>query len=125
MHWYLDVLKKYATFTGRARREEFWMYVLLSCLVGVVFSVVDGVLGTYGLLGIAYSLGVFLPGLAVTVRRLHDTGRSGWWVLIALVPFVGAIVLLVFLVSDGTPWPNAHGHSPKAAPYAPQYRPGP
>ncbi len=120
MHWYLDVLRKYATFTGRARREEFWMFALVNLILSVLLMVVDGVLDAFGFLSIIYSLALFLPGLAVAVRRLHDTGRSGWWILVAFVPLAGAIVLLVFLVSDSAPHPNAYGPNPKIVSHSPQ-----
>ena len=100
MNWYLQALKKYTVFTGRARRMEYWFFVLFNILISAALSVVDYFTGTYsavyhtGLLGGLYSLGVLLPAIAVTVRRLHDTGRSGWWILIALVPVIGGIVLL-------------------------------
>jgi uncharacterized membrane protein YhaH (DUF805 family) len=95
MNWYLQALKKYTVFTGRARRMEYWFFVLFNILISAALSVVDYFTGTYsdvyhtGLLGGLYSLGVLLPAIAVTVRRLHDTGRSGWWILIALVPVIG------------------------------------
>lgn len=123
MHWYFAVLKRYATFGGRARRAEYWMFALVNFVVLVVLSIagtialhastrtaliVDGVLLVYALL-------VLLPSIAVTVRRLHDTGRSGGWFWIVLVPFVGPIVLFVFTVLDSAPDKNAYGPSPKAA----------
>ncbi len=121
MNWYLDVLKKYAVFSGRARRKEYWMFMLFNFLIGVVLSFIDGATGSLdaesgmGLLGGIYSLAVLLPALAVTVRRLHDTNRTGWWVLIGLIPVVGFIVLLVFLVSAGKPEANQYGANPKFA----------
>jgi uncharacterized membrane protein YhaH (DUF805 family) len=116
VHWYVDVLKKYATFSGRARRQEYWMFTLFSAIISTVLLIVDAVLGSMGLITMVYALGVFLPSLAVTVRRLHDTDRSGWWLLISLIPFVGTIILLVFLVSDSKPHDSAHGANPKLAP---------
>ncbi len=130
MNWYLKVLKQYVDFQGRARRTEYWMFTLFSALVSIVLLLVDTlVLGTgnltgsatdgvsfgagIGLLGGIYALAVLLPSLAVSVRRLHDTGRSGWWLLIGLVPFVGALVLLVFFVLEGNRGPNQHGQDPK------------
>ncbi|EST21673.1 hypothetical protein N566_27235 [Streptomycetaceae bacterium MP113-05] len=115
MHWYLDVLKKYATFSGRARRKEYWMYtlfnvVILMALLALGFAVL-GENGVY--LYLAYMVAVLVPTLAVTVRRLHDTGRSGWWYFITFVPLVGPIVLLVFTCSGGTPAPNQYGPDPK------------
>lgn len=103
MNWYLEVLKKYAVFSGRARRKEFWFFVLFSTIAAVVLSVVDLILGTYnsdtgsGILSSLYQLGVFLPTIAVTVRRLHDTDRSGWWILmpIAVLLIVGIATALI------------------------------
>ncbi|WP_454256564.1 DUF805 domain-containing protein [Pseudomonas sp. Marseille-Q8238] len=121
MNWYLNVLKQYAVFSGRARRKEYWMFVLFNLIVSVVLSFVDGVVGTFsveagiGLLSGIYALAVLIPSLAVAVRRLHDTNRSGWWLLIALVPLVGGIVLLVFLVLDSTPGDNRFGANPKGS----------
>ncbi len=113
MNHYLTVLKKYATFTGRARRAEYWMFALFNIIIAVVLGVVDTVIGSPGILGGIYVLAVLLPSIAVGIRRLHDTGRSGWWLLIVFVPFVGAIVFLVFTVMDSHPGTNAYGPSPK------------
>ena len=119
MQWYLDVLKKYVVFSGRARRKEFWMFTLFSAIISIVLSVIDRAIGTdsstgTGLLGGIYSLLVLLPSLAVTVRRLHDTNRSGAWIFIGLIPIIGWIVLLIFTVQEGTPGENSHGPDPKA-----------
>jgi uncharacterized membrane protein YhaH (DUF805 family) len=119
MHWYLDVLRKYADFSGRARRREFWMFTLVNILVSIVLGIVDAVIGTdyrsgYGILGTVYALAVLIPSLAVAVRRLHDTGRTGWWILIGLLPCVGFIVLLVFYVQEGQRSTNEYGPDPKA-----------
>jgi len=130
--WYIKVLKQYVDFGGRARRKEYWMFALFNLLVTIVLAVIDNALGlgsftsttgpdgasaafNVGLLGGIYALAVFLPGLAVAIRRLHDTDRSGWWVLIALVPLVGGIVLLVFFVLEGTRGSNRFGADPKSA----------
>jgi uncharacterized membrane protein YhaH (DUF805 family) len=119
MNWYLEVLKKYAVFNGRARRKEYWMFFLFNIIISIVLIIVDGIVGTsaapgaLGLLGGLYALALLIPGIAVAVRRLHDTGRSGWWILIGLVPFVGGIILIVFLVQDGTPGDNQFGSNPK------------
>ncbi|CAM5274526.1 aminopeptidase [Streptomyces tanashiensis] len=115
MNWYLDVLKKYAVFNGRARRKEFWMFFLFNFIFLTVLSIVDQAVGTQ-LLSTIYALGVFLPYLGVAIRRLHDTGRSGWWILIGLVPLVGFIILIVFFASEGEQQQNAHGPNPKLAP---------
>lgn len=113
MNWYLEVLKKYAVFDGRARRTEYWMFVLFNAIVYFVLSFVEGLVGGPGILAMVYGLAVLVPGLAVSVRRLHDTSRSGWWLLIALVPIVGGIVLLVFMVQDSIPGQNQYGLNPK------------
>lgn len=112
MDWYLKALKNYVSFSGRARRREYWNFVLFNALIAVVLSVVDGQLGQ-PVLAPLYILAVLLPGLAVSVRRLHDTGRSGWWLLISLVPIVGGIILLVFMFLDSEPGANRYGMSPK------------
>ena len=118
MNWYLDVLKKYFVFQGRARRKEYWMFTLFNMLAYIVLMIVEGVLGMggeggIGLLSTIYTLAVLLPALGVSVRRLHDTGRSGWWLLISLVPLIGGIVLLVFLILDSQPGANQYGSNPK------------
>ncbi|MBN1442063.1 MAG: DUF805 domain-containing protein [Planctomycetes bacterium] len=115
MNWYVDVLKKYAVFDGRARRKEFWMFCLFNLVIAFVLGFVEGLLGSPGVVGILYGLAVIIPSIAVAVRRLHDTDRSGWWVLIGLIPLIGLIILIVFYVQDGTPGPNQYGESPKAA----------
>ena len=121
MNWYLEVLKKYAVFSGRARRKEYWYFCLFNVIIGIVLGVIDYATGSHsnqasmGLLGGIYSLAVLIPGIAVTVRRLHDTDHSGWWLLIGLLPLVGAIVLFVFMLSDSTPGENRFGANPKAS----------
>ncbi len=121
MNWYLEVLKKYAVFHGRARRKEYWYFILLSSIISTVLTIVDSVTGTFnsasevGLLGGIYLLATLVPSLAVTVRRLHDTNRSGWWILLGLVPVVGVIILIVFLALDGSPQDNDYGTNPKLA----------
>ncbi len=119
MDWYLAVLKKYAQFSGRARRKEYWYFVLFNILISIALVIVDSVTGTlnnetgYGLLSGIYSLAVLIPSLAVGFRRLHDTGRSAWWLLIGLIPVIGAIVLIVFMVQDSEAGDNRYGPSPK------------
>ncbi len=119
MNYYMDVLRKYFVFSGRARRKEYWMFFLFNLLATIVLAFIDSAIGMYstengiGLLSGVYSLAVLIPSLAVGVRRLHDTGKSGWWLLIALVPFVGSIVLLVFFVLDSDPGSNQYGPNPK------------
>ena len=121
MNWYLEVLKKYAVFSGRARRKEYWYFSLFNLLITIVLAVIDGMTGTLiaeaniGLLGGIYALAILIPFLAVSVRRLHDTDRSGWWLLITLIPLIGAIVILVFMVQDSKPNENQYGSNPKGA----------
>src|SRR5918998_3267591 len=111
MGWYLEALKKYAVFSGRSRRKEYWYFVLFNLIVSLVLSAIDALLGTFssanvGLLGGIYGLAVLIPSIAVSVRRLHDIDRTGWGGLISLVPLVGWIVLFIFHVQDSTPGPN-------------------
>jgi uncharacterized membrane protein YhaH (DUF805 family) len=113
MNWYLEVLQKYTVFTGRAHREEYWMFVLFNMIIAFALNFIEGLAGGPGLLASIYSLAVLLPSIAVGIRRLHDTGRSGWWLLIALVPLVGTIVLIVFMVQDSKPGDNLYGPNPK------------
>lgn len=120
MNWYLEVLKKYAEFSGRARRKEYWFFVLFSSVIGIGLVVIDFLAGTIisdsgvGVMSGIYYLAVLIPGLAVSVRRLHDTDRSGWMMLIGLIPCVG-LVLLFFMVQDGTRGRNKFGSDPKGA----------
>jgi uncharacterized membrane protein YhaH (DUF805 family) len=120
MNWFTTVLKKYAVFSGRAQRAEYWYYVLFYILIILALSIIDGVAGTFdeqsgiGILGALFVLGTFVPSLAVTVRRLHDTDRSGWWILLNLIPLVGALVVLIFTCLDGKPGDNRFGPNPKA-----------
>lgn len=111
MDWFLLALKKYATFTGRARRKEYWMFVLFYVLIAVGLALVDALLGT-GFLGSIFVLAMIIPSVAAAVRRLHDTGRSGWWMLLGFIPLVG-LVLIYFLVLDSDPGDNAYGSNPK------------
>jgi len=120
MSWYFEVLKRYAIFEGRARRKEYWLFLLFNIIVEAVLSVVDLATGTFnprvgtGLLGGVYYLLVLVPSLAVAVRRLHDTNRVGWWLFVSLIPLVGAIILLFFLAQDGDAGANRYGPDPKA-----------
>ena len=118
MGWYFAVLKKYAVFNGRARRKEYWMFFLCNLIIGFLLGIIEGILGIssqgdQSILANIYMLAVLLPSLAVGARRLHDTNRSGWWLLISFVPIIGAIVLLVFLVQDSQAGQNQYGPSPK------------
>ena len=119
--WHLEALKKYAVFSGKSRRKEYWYFVLFNLIVGIVLALIDMLLGTFssasniGLLSGIYSLAVFIPSLAVTVRRLQDIDRTGWWIFINLIPLIGTVVLLVFAVTDDTPGSNRYGPNPKDA----------
>jgi len=142
MEWATLPLKRYAEFTGRSRRKEYWMYVLLLIVVGFVIGIIEAVLGLthmvgpYGPISALFALATFVPSLAVGVRRLHDTNRSGWWLLIGYGPLIlglvlmatgmlqftmilmllallGFVVLLVFMVLEGTKGPNQYGADPK------------
>ncbi|HEX2489512.1 MAG TPA: DUF805 domain-containing protein [Blastocatellia bacterium] len=116
MSWYFQTWKKYAVFGGRAGRQEYWYFVLFNILAYILLSIVAGVIGKIGagLLGF-YALAAFLPGWAASVRRLHDTDRSGWWLLIAPIPGIGPILLLVFLTQCSQPVENQYGAIPNAA----------
>lgn len=134
MKWYLAALKKYCVFSGRASRKEFWMFVLINWIISIILSFVDKAIGTEiainpqestGILSSIYSLAVFLPSLSVSVRRLHDTGRSGWWVLLPLlgilamfvtnatialgILIITVILLIVWYALPGTPGSNRYG----------------
>ncbi|MFI7081302.1 DUF805 domain-containing protein [Micromonospora sp. NPDC049903] len=115
-----SALSQYAGFGGRARRSEYWWFALFLFGVGIVAALIDSALGldfdatTGGPVSLLVNLAFLLPSLAVSVRRLHDLGRSGWWLLIGLIPIVGWIVLVVFFVQDGQPGLNRFGPSPKS-----------
>lgn len=136
MEWMILPLRRYAQFSGRARPKEYWMYVLFLILCSMAISIVEAALGlgvtdrwawrhgwmmgagayhSGGPLTALFWLGTFVPSLAVSVRRLHDTDRSGWWLLLWLIPFVGWIILLVFMVTGGTRGPNRFGPDPVEA----------
>ena len=121
MSWFFAALRKYAVFGGRYRRKEYWYFVLFSSIITVLLFIVDGAIGTFdssldlGLLSGIFSLAILIPSIAVSVRRLHDIDRTGWWFLISFVPVIGTIVLLVFAVQDGTPGTNRYGSNPKTA----------
>ena len=132
MHWYLMVLRRYAEFTGRARRTEYWTFIGSNIVAAIILAALDHGLGLtypvgagpsfaalptgFGVLGTVFVLAVLVPTLAVTARRLHDIGRSGWWQLIALIPLVGTVVLLLFCASDADRGPNRYGADPGLAP---------
>jgi len=117
MKWFLKVLQQYSDFDGRARRKEFWIFMLFNWMFGAVASTLDIVLGfSWGfffLLNGLYSIVLFIPSLAVAVRRLHDIGKSGWMLLILLIPVVGGIWMLVLLLREGNSFENEYGPNPK------------
>jgi uncharacterized membrane protein YhaH (DUF805 family) len=121
MNWYLKVVKEhYADFSGRARRKEYWMFVLFQIIIAFVLGITAALCSSIEalsysiliLLGI-YFLGTLIPTIAVTVRRLHDTGKSGWWYLISFLPYIGGFILLIFTCMDGEGKPNNWGENPK------------
>jgi len=118
MDWYITVLQKYAQFSGRARRKEYWYFILINTLISIALTFVDGLTGTLdvetgvGVLSGIYSLAVLIPSFSVGFRRLHDTGRSAWWLLLFFIPIIGWIVILIFLVQDSQE-DNQYGPSPK------------
>ena len=123
MNYYISVLKNFATFTGRARRKEYWMFALFNIIFCIVAGVLDYLLGLsykvnginlgYGYLYTAYGLAMIIPSFAVMARRLHDIGKSGWFFLVCLIPIAGGIWLLVLLCTDSKPGVNKYGPNPK------------
>lgn len=123
MYWYIKVINQFSDFSGRARRKEFWMFVLFNMTFALCAMLLDNFLGTtiqiagedagYGLIYIIYSLFVLIPNLALSVRRMHDVGKSGWFLLIAFIPIIGAIWLLVLDCTDGEKGTNKWGPNPK------------
>lgn len=119
MKWYLAALKKYADFSGRSRRSEYFWFSLINSLIVIGLTIIDLALGTYsyqsgwGLFSGIYFLAVLIPAIAVTVRRLHDSGKSGLWLLITFIPFVGGILVLIFMFTDSEPDRNRFGLNPK------------
>ena len=123
MEWYLKVVRdNYANFKGRARRKEYWMFTLFNALIVIGLMIVGGGLGSlmdFPQLGIilygVYLLAVFVPTLGVIVRRLHDTGKSGWFYFVSLIPLIGTIWIIVLFVTEGDKGPNEYGPDPKAS----------
>jgi uncharacterized membrane protein YhaH (DUF805 family) len=108
-YWKRVILERYAQFTGRAGRAEFWWYFLANIIVYIVLNILIAISSIFWVLYVIYALAVLIPGIAVGIRRLHDTDKSGWWLLISLIPLVGIIVLIVFWATEGTPGPNRYG----------------
>jgi len=114
MNYYLAVLKKYAVFNGRAQRAEYWYYVLFNLIISVVLGIISAVIeDNFGILGLLYYLAVLIPGLAVSVRRLHDIGKNGWTLLLSLIPLIGPIWIIVLMIIDSNPGENKYGPNPK------------
>ena len=120
MNWFIAALIKYATFSGRSQRSEYWYFILFYFLIISVLALIDSMTGSfnmksgYGLLTALFSLAMLIPSIAVGVRRLHDTDRSGWWMLLAIIPLIGSIVLFIFFVQDSQASENRFGANPKA-----------
>lgn len=108
MEWYLKALKSYAVFEGRSRRKEYWMFTLVNLIISMILAALS-----FGTLQNIYALVMFIPSISVSVRRLHDTNRSGWWLLLGLIPFLGALVLIYFFIQDSHPGMNQYGPNPK------------
>lgn len=119
MNWYLKALKQYADFKGRARRKEYWMFILFNIIFAFLAALIDNIMGTaspelgYGIFYGIYALAVLIPSLAVIVRRLHDVGKSGWMYFIVLIPIIGAIWFIILMVKDSEPGSNKWGDNPK------------
>lgn len=112
MEYYVNAFKNYATFQGRARRKEYWMFVLFNMIAGFVIGIIGGMIH-FPLLATIYSLAVICPALAVGVRRMHDIGKSGFWLLVNFIPLIGSIWCLVLLCMDSQPGENQYGPNPK------------
>jgi len=113
MTWYLNVLKKYAVFEGRARRKEYWMFILFNIIFAFLVSIINIQLrGFYIIFGI-YILAMIIPTISVIVRRLHDIGKSGFWIFIRLIPIIGGIWMLILLCTEGQTGANQYGEDPK------------
>lgn len=119
MNWYLMAFKKYAEFSGRSRRKEFWMFALFNLIALFLAAIIDNIIGTtfgeipYGFVYVIYSLITFVANLSLSVRRLHDVGKSGWFLLIYLIPLIGAIWIFVLFCTDGETGANKYGVNPK------------
>lgn len=113
MEFFIRAYKNYANFSGRDTRQQFWMFYLFYVIASIILNVIDSVIDTGGLLAGIFSLASFLPAISITTRRLHDIGKSGWWQLIVLIPLIGLIVLIVFMVKEGVVGDNQFGNDPR------------
>lgn len=112
--WYMEALSKYLEFSGRARRKELWTFVIVNFVISISLSVLDSIIGMgIGFIGTLFGLAMIIPSISVGVRRLHDIGKEGLWILVGLIPFIGWIVLIYFYVQDSEPGANAFGENPK------------
>jgi len=111
MGYFIDVIKRYKDFSGRSTRTEYWMFILYYVITSIIVNIVDYFLGT-GFLSLIFAIVIWIPSISIAARRLHDIGRSGWWQLIGLIPVIGVIVLIVFLVQDSHD-ENEYGPNPK------------
>jgi uncharacterized membrane protein YhaH (DUF805 family) len=114
-NWKLVVLERYAKFDGRAGRAEFWWFALANLVIYTALVILTQISGIFLVLYIVFALAMLVPSLAVAIRRLHDTDKSGWLILLGLIPLVGFIILLVFYIQEGTPGPNQYGAGPEPA----------
>ncbi len=113
--WKLVVLQRFAKFDGRAGRSEFWWFVLANVIAYFALLILAGIADLFFVLYVLYAIAVVVPSLALAVRRLHDTNKSGWFLLLGLIPLIGFIILLVFYIQEGTPGPNDFGVAPDPA----------
>jgi len=119
MNYYLSALKKYAVFSGRSQRAEYWYFALFTNIINIALAVIGPIAGynptVLMSLFYLYNLAIMIPGLAVSIRRLHDIGKSGWMLLVPLIPLIGPIWLLVLMATDSNPGDNKYGPNPKEA----------
>ncbi|MDE8650875.1 DUF805 domain-containing protein [Novosphingobium album (ex Liu et al. 2023)] len=122
IEWMLLPLKRYADFNGRSRRKEYWFFLLGAFIAAILLGIVEGILGlngmvfgVYGPLTLLLIVAIIVPSIAVQVRRFHDQDKSGWFVLLSFIPFVGGLIVLVFMCLEGTRGPNRFGPDPKDA----------
>ena len=113
LDWFVKCLKNYANFSGRARRKEYWFFTLVQFIILVITQIIDAILSTDFVFYAIAALALFIPSLSAAVRRLHDTGRSGWWFLIALIPLIGTILLIIWLATETKPENNQWGQPAK------------
>ena len=120
LDWMMMPLKRYTDFAGRSRRKEYWFFLLGVFIVAILLSIIEGILGLSGMVGGVYGplttlflLGIIIPSIAVQIRRFHDQDKSGWFVLLSFIPFLGGLIVLVFMFLEGTKGPNRFGPDPK------------